>query len=53
MERVTYTDIATKFVLPDIVFFNDMMRMTQEQMGMLYKKAQSTISEHIKKIYCD
>ena len=53
MERITYTDIATKVILSDIIFLNDTIRMTQEQMGMLYNKAQSTISEHIKKIYQD
>ena len=53
LERITYTDIATKTVLADIIFFNDTIRITQEQMGALYGKAQSTISEHIKKIYHD
>jgi hypothetical protein len=53
MERITYTDVATKVVLPDIIFVDDTIWMTQEQMGLLYGKAQSTVSEHIKKIYQD
>ncbi|MDR0860750.1 MAG: hypothetical protein LBO09_07440 [Candidatus Peribacteria bacterium] len=53
LERITYSDIATHTVLSDIFFWQDTIWMNQEQMGMLYGKAQSTVSEHIKKIYQD
>jgi hypothetical protein len=53
IEKIKYTDISTQKVLPDIIFREDTIRMTQEQMGMLYGKAQSTISEHIKNVYRD
>jgi hypothetical protein len=50
-ERITYTDIPTQRVIPDIMFLNDTIRMTQEQIGMLYQTDTSGISRHIKRIY--
>lgn len=50
---ITYTDPSTQTIVSDIIFHNDTIWMTQEQMGKLYGKAKSTLSEHIKKIYAD
>jgi hypothetical protein len=40
-------------MISDIIFANDTIWMTQDQMSKLYNKANSTLSEHIKKIYAD
>ncbi len=50
---ITYTDPSTQTIVSDIIFWHDTMWMTQDQMGKLYGKANSTLSEHIKKIYTD
>jgi len=50
---VTYTDPSTQTMISDIIFANDTIWMTQDQMSKLYGKANSTLSEHIKKIYAD
>lgn len=52
-EIITYTDPSTKTVVSNIIFWNDTIWMTQDQMWKLYNKANSTLSEHIKKIYKD
>lgn len=51
--KVEYHDPSTNTILEEIMFFNDTIWMTQSQIGKLYWKANSTISEHIKKIYKD
>lgn len=50
---ITYTDPSTQTIVSDIIFHNDTIWMTQEQMGKLYGKAPSWISMHIKNIYKD
>ena len=50
---LTYTDLSTQTMVSDIIFWHDTIWMTQDQMGKLYNKANSTLSEHIKKIYTD
>lgn len=37
----------------DVTFEEDMVWLTQDQMAELFKKAKSTINEHIKNIYAD
>lgn len=49
----TYTDPATQTIISDIIFWQETIWMTQDQMGKLYGKANSTLSEHIKNIYTD
>lgn len=53
MEKVVYEDLSTHTTISNIIFHQDTIWMTQTQMGNLYGKANSTISEHIKKIYSD
>lgn len=53
MQKIIYQDPSTNTNIDNIVFFNDTIWMTQTQMGNLYWKANSTLSEHIKKIYKD
>jgi hypothetical protein len=53
MQKTIYQDISTNTTISDILFFEDTIWMTQTQMSNLYGKANSTISEHIKKIYFD
>lgn len=50
---ITYTDPSTHTSVSDIIFWQDTIWMTQDQMGKLYAKAPSWISMHIKKIYED
>ena len=50
---VTYTDPSTQTMISDIIFANDTIWMTQDQMSKLYGKASSGISMHIKNIYSD
>ncbi len=50
---VTYTDPSTQTMISDIIFANDTIWMTQDQMSKLYGKASSGISMHIKNIYTD
>lgn len=50
---ITYTDPSTQTTVSDIIFHQDTIWMTQDQMGKLYQKAPSGISMHIKKIYAD
>jgi hypothetical protein len=50
---ITYTDPSTQTMISDIIFYHDTIWMTQDQMSKLYNKANSTLSEHIKKIYSD
>jgi len=53
LEKIIYQDESTNTLINDIVFFNDTIWMTQSQIWKLYWKANSTISEHINKIYSD
>jgi hypothetical protein len=53
LKTITYTDPSTQTTISDIVFFQDTIWMTQDQLSKLYNKANSTLSEHIKKIYSD
>jgi len=53
IEITSYEDVSTNTNIPNIVFRKNTLWMTQEQMWILYWKVNSTISEHIKKIYKD
>ena len=53
MEKIIYQDPSTNTEISDIIFHNETIWMTQSQMSKLYWKANSTLSEHIKKIYSD
>ena len=53
MKNIIYQDFSTKTNIENIILFNNTIWMTQTQIGKLYWKANSTISEHIKKTYKD
>ena len=53
METIIYTDPSTHLTIPDVVFFQDTIWMTQTQMSKLYDTDASGISRHIAKIYWD
>lgn len=53
MQKTIYQDISTNTTIPDILFFEDTIWMTQTQMSNLYETDNSWISRHIKKIYND
>lgn len=53
IDLTSYEDVSTNTNIPNIIFWNDTIWMNQEQIWNLYWKANSTISEHIKKIYKD
>jgi hypothetical protein len=53
MQTIVYTDPSSQLQVPDVIFFQDTIWMTQEQIGKLYNKASSGISQHISKIYAD
>lgn len=53
IEITSYEDLSTNTNIPNIIFWDNTIWMNQEQMWILYWKANSTISEHIKKIYKD
>ena len=53
MSLVAYTDPSSQTTVSDIIFWQDTIWMTQEQMGKLYGKVPSGISMHIQKIYQD
>ena len=53
MQTIIYHNPVTNSNIPDVVFFGDTIWMTQEQIGILYDKAPSGISQHITKIYQD
>lgn len=53
MQTIIYTDPSSQLKVPDVIYFQDTIWMTQEQMGKLYNKASSGISQHISKIYTD
>ncbi len=53
MEIIIYNDPSTNTNIDNIIYQNDTIWMTQSQMWLLYWKANSTLSEHIKKIYFD
>lgn len=50
---ITYTDPSTQTMISDIIFANDTIWMTQNQMSKLYQTDTSGISRHIKKTYSD
>lgn len=50
---ISYIDPSTQTTISDIIFRQDTIWMTQDQMGKLYGKAPSGISMHITKIYQD
>lgn len=53
IEKITYQDPSTNTNIDNIIFYDNTIWMTQSQIWFLYWKANSTISEHIKKIYTD
>ena len=53
MYIATYHDPSSGFDIPEVVFFRDTIWMTQTQMGILYEKAPSGMSQHIRAIYQD
>lgn len=53
MQIITYTDPSSHIDIPDVVYLDDTIWMTQEQIGTLYNKASSGISQHISNIYRD
>ena len=53
MQTIIYHDPSTNLSVPDVIFSEDTIWMTQEQIGTLYNKAPSGISQHITKIYKD
>ena len=53
IELTSYQDASTNTNIENIIFYNNTIWMNQTQIWKLYWKANSTISEHIKKIYTD
>ena len=53
MYIATYHDPSSGLDIPEVVFFRDTIWMTQTQMGILYEKAPSGMSQHIRAIYQD
>jgi hypothetical protein len=53
MQTIIYKDPSTHLEIPDVIFWEDTIWMTQEQIGKLYNKVSSGISQHISKIYSD
>lgn len=53
MQTIIYTDPSSHLEIPEVVFFEDTIWMTQSQMSKLYDTDTSGISRHIAKIYAD
>lgn len=53
MQTIIYHNPVTNFSIPNIVFFQDTIWMTQAQMWELYNTDTSGISRHIARIYGD
>lgn len=53
METIIYTDPSSHLEIPDVVFFENTIWMTQAQISKLYDTDTSGISRHITKIYND
>ena len=53
MQIITYTDPSSHIDIPDVVYLDDTIWMTQTQMSGLYATDTSGISRHISRIYAD
>lgn len=53
MKTIVYTDISSHLEIPDVIFFENTIWMTQSQISKLYDTDTSGISRHITKIYND
>ena len=53
MQTIIYHNPSTNLSVPDVVFFQDTIWMTQVQISKLYDTDTSGISRHITKIYTD